>query len=116
MILSNKDFPNSFSDRFIYAPLIINSYKVEHYTAIKFFGEFSVEHRVFPHITRALSGVILKSVKLAQELINKTSTTTGLKVFSRISKKIYETGRSIFDDFKSEVKIIHDQACRIARD
>lgn len=67
-----------------------------------------IEHLVFPHITRALSGVILKSINLARELINNTSTTAGLKVFSRISKKIYETGRSIFDDFKTETKIIHD--------
>lgn len=67
-----------------------------------------IEHLVFPHITRALSGVILKSINLAQELINKTTTTTGLKVFSRISKKIYETGRSVFEGFKTESKIIHD--------
>jgi len=45
---------------------------------------------------------------LSQELINKTSTTTGLKVFSRVSKKIYETGRSVFEGFKTESKIIHD--------
>jgi hypothetical protein len=67
-----------------------------------------IEHLVFPHIARALSGVILKSINLAQELINKTSTTTGLKVFSRISKKIYEKGRSIVDDFNMEARIIYD--------
>jgi len=67
-----------------------------------------IEHLVFPHITHALSGVILKSINLARELINKTSTTTGLKVFSRISKKIYEKGRSVLDDFNTEAKIIYD--------
>ena len=67
-----------------------------------------IEHRVFPHITRALSGVVLKSINLAQELINKTSTVSGLKVFSRISKKLYKKGRTIVDDFYTDAKIIHD--------
>ena len=67
-----------------------------------------VEHKVFPHITRSLSGVILKSINLAQELINKTSTTSGLKVFSRISKKIYEKGRSITNDVIKDINITHD--------
>ena len=67
-----------------------------------------IEHQVFPHITRALTGVILKSINLAQELINKTSTITGLKIFSRISKKIYERGRSVVDSFYTDAKIIYD--------
>ena len=67
-----------------------------------------IEHKVFPHMTRALSGVILKSINLAQELINKTKTTAGLKVFSRISKKIYEKGRSVIDGFYTDRNIIHD--------
>jgi len=69
-----------------------------------------IEHLVFPHITSALSGVVLKSVNLAQQLINKTSTTTGLKVFSKISKKIYEKARSVFDGFYMDAKIIYDEA------
>ena len=48
-----------------------------------------IEHRVFPHITRALSGVILTSINLAQELIGKAKTSTGLKIFTRVSKKIW---------------------------
>ena len=68
-----------------------------------------IEHRVFPHVTRALSGVILKSINLAQELINSTSTKAGLKVFSRVSKKLYEKGRSVADNFSEDVKIIYDK-------
>jgi transposase len=68
-----------------------------------------IEHKVFPHITRALSGVVLKSINLAQELINKTSTLSGLKVFTRISKKIYEKGRSVADDFYTDAKIIYSK-------
>lgn len=65
-----------------------------------------IEHKVFPHITRALSGVILQSINLAQELIKKASTLTGLKVFARVSKKIYEKGRSVAEEFYTDAKII----------
>ena len=68
-----------------------------------------IEHRVFPHITRAMSGVLLTSVNLAKELINTTTTSTGLKVFARISSKIYEKGREVADDFKDNVNIFFDK-------
>lgn len=67
-----------------------------------------IEHRVFPHITRSLAGVVLKSINLAQELISKTKTSTGLKVFTRVSRKLYEKGRKISEDFSNNVKIIRD--------
>ena len=43
-----------------------------------------IEHRVFPHITSSLSGVILLSVSMLKELVKKTKTKTGLKVFARV--------------------------------
>ena len=64
---------------------------------------------MFPHITRALSGVVLTSVKLVQDLIEKTTTSTGLKVFTKVTKKIYETGRSIADDVIDDLNIIYDR-------
>lgn len=67
-----------------------------------------IEHRVFPHITRSLSGVVLENVELAKELIKKTTTTTGLKVFVKLSRKVYEKGRKISDDFFYNLKIIFD--------
>ncbi len=68
-----------------------------------------VEHRVFPHITRSMAGVVLKSVELVKVLIKKTTTTTGLKVFARISKKVYETGKKVADDFYQWANITFDK-------
>ncbi len=68
-----------------------------------------VEHRVFPHITRAMAGVVLKSVELVKTLIKGTTTTTGLKVFAQISKKIYETGKKVADDFYEWANINFDE-------
>jgi hypothetical protein len=68
-----------------------------------------IEHRLFPHITRALEGVIFKSHELVKELIERTTTTTGLKVKSNIIKKVYETGRKYSADFKETMQIIFDK-------
>jgi hypothetical protein len=67
-----------------------------------------VEHRVFPHITRSLSGVILLSVSILKELIKKTKTKTGLKVFVRVSQKVYETFNAVANDFYEYAKIKFD--------
>jgi len=67
-----------------------------------------IEHRVFPHITRSLSGVILLSISIVKELIKKTTTKTGLKVFTRVSKKIYKTGRKVASDFYEHANIKFD--------
>ena len=67
-----------------------------------------VEHRVFPHITRAMQGVILRSYETVKKLIDQTSTKTGLKVCSNIIKKEYKTGRKYAADFKKNMRIIFD--------
>ena len=68
----------------------------------------AIEHRVFCHITRACEGVVFSTVEIVKELISKTSTKTGLKVFSSIKEKIYQTGRKVSDLFKEKMEIIFD--------
>ena len=67
-----------------------------------------VEHRVFPHITRSLNGVILKSYEYVKKLIEGTTTKTGLSVTANLSKDIYKTGRKYADNFKETMTIIFD--------
>ena len=40
-----------------------------------------IEHRLFPHITRSLKGMILTSYELVKELIGKTTTRSELRCF-----------------------------------
>ena len=68
-----------------------------------------IEHRVFPHITRALQGIILTSHQLTKELIEKATTKTGLKVFACISNKVYKTGRKAMEGFKESMRIVFDK-------
>jgi len=67
-----------------------------------------IEHRVFPHVTRACQGVIFHTVDIAQHFIERTKTTTGLGVTVRILDKVYKTGRKYAADFKQNMKIIFD--------
>jgi len=68
-----------------------------------------IEHRLFCHITRSMKGVILKSYDLVKELIETTTTKTGLTVTANIIKKVYQTGRKYADDFKETMRIIFDE-------
>ena len=43
-----------------------------------------------------------------KELIKKTTTKTGLKVFSRISNKIYGTGKKAASNFYDKANIVFD--------
>lgn len=67
-----------------------------------------IEHRLFPHITRACEGIIFKSIELVDEVMSKAKTTTGLKVFTSILDKAFETGRKVASDFKQNMKIQFD--------
>ena len=67
-----------------------------------------VEHRVFPHLTRAMQGVVLTNYKLVQTLLEKATTRTGLKVVVNIIEKVYQTGRKVADNYKDTMRILFD--------
>ena len=67
-----------------------------------------IEHRLFPHVTRACQGVIFKSVEMVKQLMEKTKTKAGLRVQVRILDKLYETGRKVASDFKETMRIVFD--------
>jgi hypothetical protein len=68
-----------------------------------------IEHRLFPHVTRACQGVVFVSIELVKELMEKTHTETGLKAFVHIIAKVYATGRKVADDFKENMRIVFDE-------
>jgi hypothetical protein len=68
-----------------------------------------IEHRLFPHVSRMCEGVIFESVQTLKELMEKTTTRTGLKVFTTILDKTYQKGRKVAADFKTNMKIVFDE-------
>ena len=68
-----------------------------------------IEHRLFPHVTRACQVAIFTSIELVKSLIEKTSTKTGLKVVVNLIDKVYAKGREVADGFKENLSIIFDE-------
>jgi hypothetical protein len=68
-----------------------------------------IEHRVFPHITRACRGVIFHTVEIARQFIARAKTSRGLNVIVRLLEKTYATGRKCSDHFKANSTIVFDQ-------
>jgi hypothetical protein len=67
-----------------------------------------IEHRLFPHVTRAFQGVIFETVEMVRELADKAKTKKGLQVFATILDGIYETGRKVTEEFKETMEIVFD--------
>lgn len=67
-----------------------------------------IEHRLFPHVTRACQGVIFHTLEIAKQFIERAKTTTGLSVTVSILDKVYATGRKYAADFKATMTIVFD--------
>ncbi len=68
-----------------------------------------IEHRLFPHVTRACQGVIFKSVETVRTLMAQTKTQQGLAVTVAVLDKVYATGRKVAADFKQTMAIVFDE-------
>jgi hypothetical protein len=68
-----------------------------------------IEHRLFPHLTRACRGVIFYTLQTVLYYMAKAETKTGLKVKVSILEKVYETGRTYAAGFKKSMKIVFDK-------
>ncbi len=68
-----------------------------------------IEHRLFPHLTRACRGVIFQTLETVRCYMAKAETTTGLEVKVSILEKVYETGRKYAAGFKETMKIVFDK-------
>ena len=68
-----------------------------------------IEHRLFPHLTRACQGVIFQSVEMVKDLMARAKTQTGLSVVVNIVEQVYQTGRKVTEDFKQTMEIVFDE-------
>ena len=64
-----------------------------------------IERRLFCHVTRALRGVVLRTVHVARDFIARTTTSTGLKVAVEIARRIYYKGRKVTQDFLDDFPV-----------
>lgn len=67
-----------------------------------------IEHRFFPHLTRAWQGVVLYTLDLMKRLVQRVHTSTGLKATVAILKKVYQAKRQASDRFLARYPIQFD--------
>lgn len=67
-----------------------------------------IEHRLFCHLHRACQGVVLSSVGLVKQLMEKTRTRTGLAVVVDVLDKVYQTGRRVAEQVKKALHLVRD--------
>ena len=81
--------------------------RVAHYPA--YCSKYNpIEHRLFPHVTRACQGVVFTSIDLVKKLMKRTKTEKGLRVVVNLITTVYKTGRKVCESFKKNMPIIFD--------
>jgi hypothetical protein len=70
-----------------------------------------IEHRLFSQIERSLRGIIPDSIETVRDAIQRTTTSTGLRVKAYILDKVYPLGRNYskaFRDIEDQYSLRHD--------
>lgn len=67
-----------------------------------------IEHRLFPHVTRACAGVSFADLPTAVQLMRRTRTRTGLRVTVEVVNNYYPIGQPYSADFRRAMPIVFD--------
>lgn len=68
-----------------------------------------IEHRLFPHITRSCQGMLFDTLETAIRLMRRAATRTGLRTTVNVIRGVYEIGRSVAKEFKTNLTILFDE-------
>jgi len=67
-----------------------------------------IDHRLFPHVTRACQGVLFHTLEQVKSLMERTHTQQGLSVLVHILDHVYETAKTVSEAFKKQMPIRFD--------
>jgi hypothetical protein len=67
-----------------------------------------IEHRLFPHVTRAWSGVVFRTLQVVTECLRRVWTRTGLKLTYAVLDKAYQLKRAASPRFLDSFPIQFD--------
>lgn len=68
-----------------------------------------IEHRLFPHVTRAWSGVVFRTLEIVTKCLRRVWTSTGLKVTYAVLDKVYQLKRQASQQFLEAFPIQFDE-------
>ena len=67
-----------------------------------------IEHRLFPHVTRACQGLLLKSLQVACDAMRKTARKAGSEVPCMSQQSDYPLKEGYPEDYRETMKIRFD--------
>ncbi len=68
-----------------------------------------IERRFFPHVGRACAGRLFDSLETVVDLMQKATTTQGLKTTVNVIHQKYLAGREATEDIKRDLEIVYDE-------
>ncbi len=68
-----------------------------------------IERRLFPHITRACTGMLFDSLDTVVDLMRSATTSTGLKTTVNVIRRAYEIGQNATEQIKQNLTIVFDK-------
>jgi len=67
-----------------------------------------IDHRLFCHISRSLQSLMLRSVELIREAVERTTTRQGLRVVTELARKLYPSGVKASPEYLEQETVIRD--------
>jgi hypothetical protein len=68
-----------------------------------------IDHRLFCHLSRSLQSLMLRSIELIREAIDRTTTRPGLRVVTQLARKLYPSGIKASPEYLEQEPIIRDK-------
>jgi hypothetical protein len=69
-----------------------------------------IEHKLFPHVTKAWNGIVLDNIFTMKKLIlERVDNGNVKKIFVNLCDKIYETGKKASEKFMENMPVIFDE-------
>jgi hypothetical protein len=65
-----------------------------------------IDHRLFCHISRSLRSLMLRSIELIREAIERTTTSKGLRVVTELARRLYPSGIKASPEYLNQETVI----------
>ena len=67
-----------------------------------------IDHRLFCHLSRSLKSLMLRSIELVREAIERTTTGKGLRVVTELARKLYPAGIKASPEYVNQETVLRD--------
>jgi len=67
-----------------------------------------IDHRLFCHLSRSLKSLMLRSIELVREAIERTTTGKGLRVVTELARTLYPAGIKACPEYLNQETVLRD--------